>query len=54
MDVQGKTKHNEKAIKDMEIWCNRKELELKPQSNGKLLKPKTTYSITSQEAKVVC
>ena len=50
MDVQGKTKYNEKARKDIEIWCNRKELELKPQPNGKLLKPKATYSLTSQEA----
>ncbi|CAK8564978.1 unnamed protein product [Lathyrus sativus] len=37
----------------MEIWCNRKELELKRQPNGKLLKPKANYSLTSQEVKVV-
>lgn len=48
MDVQGKTKDSEKARKDMEIWCNRKELELKPQPNEKLLKNKATYSLTSQ------
>lgn len=54
IDVQGKSKDNEKVRKNMEIWCNRKELELKPQSNGKLLKPKDTYRLTSQEVKAVC
>lgn len=54
MDVKDKTKDNEKARQDMEIWCNQKELELKPQSNGKLLKPKANYSLTSQEAKSIC
>ena len=54
MDVTGKIKDNEKARQDMEIWCNRKELELKPQPNGKLLKPKACFSLTSQEAKAVC
>lgn len=38
----------------MQILCNRKDLELKPQQNGKLLKPKATYDLTSQEAKEVC
>ncbi|KAI5428694.1 hypothetical protein KIW84_033622 [Lathyrus oleraceus] len=54
MDVKDKTKDNEKARQDIEIWCNRKELELKPQPNGKLLKPKANYNLTSQEAKAVC
>lgn len=54
MDAKGKRKYNEKTRKNMEIWCNRNELELKPQPNGKLLKPKATYSLTSQEAKAVC
>ncbi|XP_058774567.1 uncharacterized protein LOC131648855 [Vicia villosa] len=54
MDVQGKTKDNEKARKDMELYCNRKDLELKTLPNGKLLKPKATYSLTPQEAKLVC
>ena len=54
MDVTGKTKDNEKARQDMGIWCNRRELELKPQPNGKLLKPKACFSLTSQEAKAVC
>ncbi|CAK8574087.1 unnamed protein product [Lathyrus sativus] len=54
MDVNDKIKDNEKVRLDMEIWCNRKELELKCQPNGKLLKPKANYSLTSQEAKAVC
>ncbi|XP_058739830.1 uncharacterized protein LOC131612031 [Vicia villosa] len=49
-----KTKDNEKARKDMELYCNRKELELKPRPNGKLLKPKACYTLTPQEAKAVC
>ncbi|CAK8573022.1 unnamed protein product [Lathyrus sativus] len=54
MDVQGKTKDNEKARKDLELLCNRKDLELKPQPNGKLLKPKACYTLTPQEAKAIC
>lgn len=33
--------------------CNRKDFELKPQPNGKLIKPNSTYNLTSQEAKAV-
>lgn len=54
MDVKGKTKDNEKARKDLQIYCKRKDLELKPQPNGKLLKPKANYSLSAQEAKLVC
>lgn len=54
MDVKGKTKDNEKARKDLELYCKRRDLELKPQPNGKLLKPKAIYSLTAQEAKLVC
>ncbi|KAI5412176.1 hypothetical protein KIW84_057016 [Lathyrus oleraceus] len=52
--INRKTKDNEKARKDMEILCNRKELELKVKPNGKLLKPKANYSLTSEEAKAIC
>ena len=51
MNIQRKNKDNEKARKYMEILCKLKELELKPQPNRKLLKPKATYSLTSQESK---
>jgi hypothetical protein len=36
------------------VYCKRKDLELKPQPNGKLLKPKAIYTLTSEEAKAVC
>lgn len=54
MDVQDKTKDNEKVIRDLEYFYNRQDLELKPQLNGKLLKSKANYSLTPQEAKLVC
>jgi hypothetical protein len=54
MDVQGKTKDNEKARKDVELYCNRKDLELKTLPNKKLLKPKANFSLISSEAKLVC
>lgn len=47
MDVWGKTKDNEKARKDLELLCNLKDFELKPQPNGKQLKPKACYTLTS-------
>lgn len=34
MDVRGKEKDNEKSGRDMEILCNRKDLELKDKPNG--------------------
>jgi len=54
MHVKGKTKDNEKAKNDLKVYCKRRDLELKPQPNGKLLKPKAIYTLTSEEAKVVC
>jgi len=35
------------------VYCKRRDLELKPQPNGKLLKPKAIYTLTSEEAKPV-
>jgi len=37
MDVKGKTKDNEKVRKKLEVYCKRRDLELKPQPNGKLM-----------------
>ncbi|XP_058764423.1 uncharacterized protein LOC131637872 [Vicia villosa] len=54
MDDKIKTKDNEKAGKDLELLCNRRDLELKTWPNGKLLKPKACYTLTPQEAKAVC
>jgi hypothetical protein len=54
MNVTGKTKDNDKARKDLAKLCARGDLEMQPLPNGKLAKPKATYSFTSEEAKLVC
>ncbi|KAK2383561.1 hypothetical protein QL285_070997 [Trifolium repens] len=54
MNVTGKTKDNDKARKDLAKLCVRGDLEMQPLPNGKLAKPKATYSLTSEEAKLVC
>ncbi|KAK2423940.1 hypothetical protein QL285_034357 [Trifolium repens] len=54
MDVPGKTKDNEKARMDLKLYCKRPEMELQLLQNGKYLKPKAIYSLTSDEAKSVC
>ncbi|XP_029126265.1 uncharacterized protein LOC109793794 isoform X1 [Cajanus cajan] len=53
MNVPNKTKDNEKARKDLALYCRRKDLELKPQNNGKMLKPKANYILTVEQAKLV-
>ena len=52
MDVKGKTKDNDKARKDLSLYCWRPDLELKLQSNGKILKPKANYTLTNEESKL--
>ena len=54
MNVSGKTKDNEKARLDLPLYCKRPEMELQLLQNGKYLKPKAIYSLTSDEAKSVC
>ena len=39
MNVRSKTKDNEKARMDIGLYCRQKDLELKSEANGKLLKP---------------
>ena len=39
MNVTGKTNDNEKARRDLRLHCKQKDLELKVQDNGKILKP---------------
>lgn len=53
MNVKGKTKDNEKARMDLALICQRKDLELVPQKNGKMAKPKANYCLSSEEAKIV-
>ncbi|GAU35269.1 hypothetical protein TSUD_324070 [Trifolium subterraneum] len=54
MNVSGKTKDNEKARLDLPLHCNRPEMELQRLPNGKYLKPKAVFALTSDEAKSVC
>jgi len=53
VNVIGKTKDNEKARRDLGLYCKWKDLELKAQENGKILKPKVNYTLTTKEAKSV-
>ena len=53
-NVSGKTKDNDKARRDITLYCRRRDLELQSHSNGKLLKPKANYTLTKDEAKIVC
>ncbi|KAK2455160.1 hypothetical protein QL285_002640 [Trifolium repens] len=54
MNVKGKTKDNDKARKDIALYCRRNDLLLKTLSNGKVLKPRANYTLSIDEAKSVC
>ena len=54
MNVNGKTKDIEKARMDLALYCSRPDLELKSLANGKRFKPKANYSLSIEEAKLVC
>jgi len=54
MKVSGKTKDNDKARRDKALYCWRRDLELQSHTNGKLLNPKANYTLTKDEAKIVC
>jgi len=54
MNVSDKTKDNDKARRDIVLYYRRRDLELQSQTNGKLLKPKANYTLTKDEAKIVC
>jgi hypothetical protein len=54
MNVAGKTKDNEKARMDLPIHCLRGDLVMSALPNGKMAKPKARYTLTSDEAKLVC
>ncbi|WJX35324.1 hypothetical protein P8452_23334 [Trifolium repens] len=53
MNVKGKTKDNDKARKDIALYCRRNDLLLKTLSNGKVLKPRANYTLSFDEAKSV-
>jgi len=54
MNVMGKTKDSEKARRDLRWYCKRKDLMLKVQDNRKIVKPKVNYTLTTDEAELVC
>ncbi|CAJ2639558.1 unnamed protein product [Trifolium pratense] len=54
MNVKGKTKDNDKARKDVGLYCRRNDLLLVETSNGKVLKPRANYTLSVDEAKSVC
>jgi len=49
MNVSGRTKDNDKARRDITLYCWHKDLYLKSQGNGKLQKPNANYTITKDE-----
>ncbi|MHC6132232.1 DUF4218 domain-containing protein, partial [Serratia marcescens] len=53
MDIKEKTKDNVKARKDLALYCNRRHLELKPASDGKLLKPVANYVLKKEDKDAV-
>ncbi|XP_058731844.1 uncharacterized protein LOC131603526 isoform X1 [Vicia villosa] len=54
MNDPAKTKDNEKARLDLPLNCLRGDLEMVTLPNGKMAKPKAKFSLTSEEAKLVC
>ena len=40
-------KDNDKTRRDLDFYCRRKDLELKPQDKGKMLKPRANYTLTT-------
>ncbi|KAK6786515.1 hypothetical protein RDI58_015040 [Solanum bulbocastanum] len=53
MDVKGKTKDNPKARMDIKEYCRRKELWLQELQNGKIVKPKASFSFTLDEKREI-
>jgi predicted amino acid-binding ACT domain protein len=54
MDIKGKTKDNVNARRDLKLYCNRKDLEVHEQSNGKIIKPKANYTFTLEQKRAIC
>jgi len=54
MDVKGKTKDNPKARMDLQEYCRRSELYLQTTNNGKVFKPKASYTFTLEERRQIC
>ncbi len=54
MNVKGKTKDNDKARKDIGLYCKRNDLLLVETLNGRFLKPRANYTLSPDKAKSVC
>ncbi|WMV38337.1 hypothetical protein MTR67_031722 [Solanum verrucosum] len=53
MDVKGKTKDNPKARMNIKEYCRRKDLWLQELQNGKIVKPKASFSFTLDEKREI-
>lgn len=53
MNVSGKTKDNDKARKDLAIYCDRPHALLIDLPNGKTFKPKASYALNPNEVSAV-
>jgi len=51
MEVKGKTKDNHKTKMDVVELCLRGDLQLVQLQNGKLAKPRETYTFSTKDAK---
>ncbi|KAL0347987.1 UNVERIFIED_CONTAM: hypothetical protein Sangu_1026500 [Sesamum angustifolium] len=54
MDVKDETKDNIKTRKDLELYCSRQEMHLFCGANGKVYKPKASYTLSKTQKKEVC
>ena len=54
IDAKEKTKDNIKARKDLELYCSRRQLHLYEGPNGKVYKPKASYTLTKEQKKELC
>ena len=54
MDVKGKSKDNEKARNDLELFCCRSDFHLIELTNEKWGKPKANYTLSSNDKASIC
>ncbi|GKV33217.1 hypothetical protein SLEP1_g41749 [Rubroshorea leprosula] len=54
MDDKGCTKDNTNARLDLQLYCNRSELELIPQDDGIAIKPNASYVLTREQRALIC
>ena len=54
MDIKRKTKDNVKARMDLREYCKRRDLELREQNGGRVIKPKANYTFSIEQKKAIC